>query len=57
MSTLLIHWYQNAEVYAVLLVWVVVPLGFYATLLFFTNHYGIFLSQELKQERKEDGPN
>lgn len=42
MLNLLVHWYQYAEVYAVIFSWIVVPLGYYAAYLFLRNHYGIF---------------
>lgn len=38
----LTHWYRMAEVYAVILVWIAVPLGFFACYLFFQRHYGLF---------------
>ncbi len=42
MLKFLVHVYQYAEVYAVLLSWVVIPLGYYAAYLFLHNHYGQF---------------
>ena len=42
MMDLLAHFFQFAEVYTVLLVWLVVPLGFLAILLFLQSQYGIF---------------
>lgn len=43
MLKLLVHVYQYAEVYAVLLSWVTIPLGYYAAYLFIRNHYGLFM--------------
>lgn len=34
MADLVLHWYAFGEVYAVLLVWIVVPLSYLALLLF-----------------------
>ena len=39
---LLMLWYQNAELYAIFLVWVVLPLGFYAAYLFLRRNFGMF---------------
>lgn len=47
MLKFLVHTYQYAEVYAVLLSWVVIPLGYYAAYLFMRNHYGQFTPQKV----------
>jgi len=39
---LLEHFFTFAETYAVCLVWVCVPLGFYASYLIMKNHFGMF---------------
>ena len=39
---MLVHLFNNAETYAVLLVWIVIPLGYGACYLFVRNHYGWF---------------
>ena len=52
----LIHWYHMAEVYAVILVWIVIPLGFFASYLFLQRHYGLFTptaSEPLKPRNRE----
>jgi hypothetical protein len=38
----LLHVYQFAEVYTVILSWIVLPLGYGACYLFFNQHYGMF---------------
>lgn len=40
--SLLLHVYAFAETYTVLLVWIVIPLGFYAAYLWIRNRYGLF---------------
>lgn len=42
MVRLLIHIYQFAESYTVVLAWVVIPLFFFACYRFLRNHYGMF---------------
>jgi len=34
--------YQNAEIYAVILTWIVIPLGTYVFFQFFNEHFGMF---------------
>lgn len=41
MSTL-VHIYEFAEVYTVLLSWVVIPLGYLSCYMFFNRHFGMF---------------
>jgi hypothetical protein len=49
MSSFLIHWYANSEVYAFLLVWAAIPTGFYALYLFLSNH------SAMNPESEKDG--
>lgn len=48
----LLHVYQFAEVYTVALVWIVIPLGFYACYRFFQGHYDMFLPRKNKDVKK-----
>lgn len=50
MLALLMHWYRFAELYAVVLVWIVVPLFFYECYYFFSHHYEIFNPQKRIKE-------
>jgi hypothetical protein len=45
MQNALFHIYRYAEVYTVLLVWIVVPLGYWASFTFLRNHFGMFKPQ------------
>ena len=56
MLRLLVHVYQFAEVYTVLLVWLVVPLGFFVCRNFFQKHFGMF-SESKAMEDLKDGTN
>lgn len=56
MATLFIHFFAFAETYAVLLVWVTVPLAFYASYLFMNNHFGMF-EPAVDREEKNHGAN
>lgn len=47
MLKFLVHVYQYAEFYAVILSWTVIPLGYFASYLFLRNHFGWF---EVKRE-------
>jgi hypothetical protein len=42
MLNLLTHIYNNAELYTILLVLIVVPLGYWECLRFFQIHFGMF---------------
>ncbi|MBI4405057.1 MAG: hypothetical protein HY537_12915 [Deltaproteobacteria bacterium] len=42
MLAFLVHFYYAAEVYTVLLLWLVTPLGFYLCYRFFQSHYQMF---------------
>ena len=42
MLSFLTHLYMFAEVYTVVLVWVSVPVFFYAAFYFMSRHYGMF---------------
>ncbi len=53
MFDLLLHWYEMSEIYAMLLAWIVVPLGFTALFLFMRNQFGMFPS-ELVHSREDD---
>lgn len=53
MLNFLIHWYQLAEVYAVILAWITLPLAYYASYLFMRNHYGLFIPTALPAQNKE----
>ena len=50
MLSFLYHWYQYAEVYTVMLVFVVVPLGFYCAYLVLKNHYAMFVPPPPSEE-------
>jgi hypothetical protein len=54
MLELLIQIYRFAEVYTVLLAWVVIPLGFFAVFLFFQSHYRMFLPRPQVGDEKEE---
>ena len=45
------HFFEYAEVYTVLLSWVVVPLAFYSAYLFFRNH-STFMGAPQRRKRK-----
>ena len=42
MLAFLDHCFQYAEVYAVVLTLIVIPLGYWASYLFLKNHFGLF---------------
>jgi len=44
MLKILQHVFQYAEAYAVLLVWIVIPLGYFVCFRFFQRRYGMFIS-------------
>jgi len=48
MFSLLVHLYEFAEVYTVILVWITVPLSFGALFLFYQKHYGMFVPSDSK---------
>jgi hypothetical protein len=53
MLPFLLYVYNYAEVYAVVLTWIVVPLGFWACYLFFSRHFGMFGAPEPERVAKE----
>ena len=55
MPQLIVHWFHFAELYAVMLTWIVVPLGFYASFLFLGRHYGMFVPRNITKDGPADG--
>ena len=55
MLSLLMHLYQRAEVYTVMLVWIVVPLGFVSCYLFFQRQFGMFVPPQDVKESPSHG--
>jgi hypothetical protein len=53
MLPIILHLYQLAEVYTVILAWIVIPLAFIALFLFMHRHYAMFTPPEREKTRKE----
>jgi len=54
MLSVLIHIYQHAEIYTVLLALIVLPLGYWECFYFLRVHYGMFQTSDSIVETKKE---